>query len=978
VRTISNFQGNKHIHIRGVSFTPREIDILSCIVSGWTSRKSMAIKLRISTATVASHMKDLMRKLECSSWEHIRNAINNEGVEEELRAHFRCLETDQSYQINYPKINEHIADHRDVERSKSRLISLEVFQKNNLGRLFFKKQNIIFLGSIIAICLFVLFDIVYSSHFLKSELPLPLKNNLLSRSELCSQISNRLKVKTKPDNIHSVLIVGAGGAGKTTLARMIARRHKGIVWEINADSELSVIQSLKSFAQAIAVHENLEEIKWTRLIHEAHDAEQLIYLIREKLKQHPNWLLIFDNVESLSKISAFIPQNPEIWGRGSIIITTRNVNVSVGFSQEDIFAVGELSQTEKESLFLSINPNFFSQNNKKIIKEVLKKIPAFPLDVTIAAIYLRNSSIDHSHYIDNIDKKGHDILHKELLHEYALYQKNRYNIIATSARAVLDQNKNFYKLLLICCLLDSQNIPEKLLELHTDKITAALFMNALRKYSLITSEQKLVQNMASFSLHRVTQNIILLTLLDIVTKEQYLLELSNVVYTYEKYVTFEIDSYRYPTLQGLLIHAEQLSNKLEKYPRSLYDILISIKTNLMTLLGFNDMKILQEMSSCLDNLRKNYADNKLRIANVLSNLSITEGMLGNLEGALQHSEECCKLFQDLRPFSINSAMSYKRLSQLYRLKGLYNKSFNTALKSYHIFNKLSNPNLGFAEFLEVVSMIFGDVGKYKKALSYQIESLRIKREFKLPKSLIAVSLACLSITYLDLGHFSEARSIIEEIFPIFKTTYGANSIYLDWLYSFLGAAYFGLKDYNKSTEILEKLFQKYRDNLDNSNYIFFKVALPILGKNYIVKRQYDKATVVFEKSLNLLEKHYGIGHVKTAIAITNLGVLRLKENKFDSAEVLFEKAMAIYQKYPHTDSFITLQGLGELYLQKGNQLLKTAPLLSSEYLSKSKAYFLKAWNNIQKNFPSDSIIRQEFQARMKSINHFNPMRDKLK
>jgi DNA-binding CsgD family transcriptional regulator len=74
--------------INGVLFTKREFDVIACIINGCTSRKSIANVLSISVGTVATHMVHIRNKLQCSSWEQIRDQTLNTEYMSILRSHF--------------------------------------------------------------------------------------------------------------------------------------------------------------------------------------------------------------------------------------------------------------------------------------------------------------------------------------------------------------------------------------------------------------------------------------------------------------------------------------------------------------------------------------------------------------------------------------------------------------------------------------------------------------------------------------------------------------------------------------------------------------------------------------------------------------------------------------------------------------------------------------------------------------------------
>jgi len=86
---VSNEPGSNVIKIQGINFSPRELDVMACIMNGRTSKKSIASTLQINPGTAAAHTRNIMQKLNCSSWEHIRDFIEQSGQAEFIQQHLK-------------------------------------------------------------------------------------------------------------------------------------------------------------------------------------------------------------------------------------------------------------------------------------------------------------------------------------------------------------------------------------------------------------------------------------------------------------------------------------------------------------------------------------------------------------------------------------------------------------------------------------------------------------------------------------------------------------------------------------------------------------------------------------------------------------------------------------------------------------------------------------------------------------------------
>ena len=73
-----------------ISFTNREIDIISCIISG-RSAKYIASIIEISPRTVSVHIANIMKKIGGGSQEHIINFVEASNLYGYMKRHYIFL-----------------------------------------------------------------------------------------------------------------------------------------------------------------------------------------------------------------------------------------------------------------------------------------------------------------------------------------------------------------------------------------------------------------------------------------------------------------------------------------------------------------------------------------------------------------------------------------------------------------------------------------------------------------------------------------------------------------------------------------------------------------------------------------------------------------------------------------------------------------------------------------------------------------------
>ena len=365
---------NKIINIGSMSFSEQELLIVSVLMKS-PSYKEISKETGISLRMVGSYIATLMKKTNASS-------------KEELIEFFR---NSQEHDVK-----------EEIEEIKKREYLLSVSTKKS--RLFYMVSAVSIVFLITVIFTTKKYFWIDQSDDISVNNVVNFQNNYLNRYAVVEQAQ---KILSRQDDIKTVVIVGAGGAGKTTLGReVLSSTESKIKFEINAETEESLNNSYLDLAEYIAVSEseknNLELIK--NLKDAASKKKALIRFVSGILKKSSDWALLFDNVVSLVQIKPYLPLNPSVFGKGTVIITTRNENIKETnfIADSQILDIGGLSQKEKRELFCGIlfRSDFSKLNTakQKEVDEFLQSIPELPLDVCAVAYYLRNTKVSMDTY----------------------------------------------------------------------------------------------------------------------------------------------------------------------------------------------------------------------------------------------------------------------------------------------------------------------------------------------------------------------------------------------------------------------------------------------------------------------------------------------------------------------------------------------------------------------------------------------------
>jgi len=449
---------------------------------------------------------------------------------------------------------------------EDRLAQEKSFSINNIGKQLKEKKWHVLAASLFIVVIFSLGFFSYLEKTsemgpLRSAMNLPERTVLLDRSELMSEITNKLKEK---QGIQTIALVGIGGSGKTTLARQYAKSERfSVAWEIKADTKESLTSSLENLAYALSkTTEDRKLLQEFQVTKNARDKEErVLFFVREHLKSRPHWLLIYDNIDDIIAIHKYLPDDQETWGQGKVILTTRNSHIQHSSNVNHVVYIGELNPKQKLNLFLNI---MAKGENRKLIteqkKEVqlfLKELPSFPLDVSMAAYFIKTTHVPYKKYAEYLNSHNEDFgnIQEKLLRETGDYTTTRQNLLL-SLQHLMESNKDFGDLFLFINLLNPQDIPRDLLEACKDSIIVDDFLYNMKTNSLITNESSRPSIGSTFSIHPSLQKHTLdyiLTRLNIEKNNPKLQQFSNVL---DKHAMDAIQKSNIPKMKILTKHCK--------------------------------------------------------------------------------------------------------------------------------------------------------------------------------------------------------------------------------------------------------------------------------------------------------------------------------------------------------------------------------------------------------------------------------------
>ena len=767
-----------------------------------------------------------------------------------------------------------------------------------------------------------------------SDLLLPSEATFLNRAELLDQVHEKLKKQT---GIQTVALIGMGGAGKTTLARQYAHQIKAyVIWEINAETHESLKKSFENLAQALSKTE--EDKKVLRRIQEIKNPiqreEKTIQFVKKQLKQSPNWFLVYDNVEKFSDIQKYFPQNVGAWGQGEIILTTRDSNIQNNKQVNSIIRIGELNQDQKLNLFTKIMTNgeeySFTPVQTKEAKIFLQELPSYPLDISIAAYYVKATNIPYTAYLESMNQSNEDFINVQetLLKEGGDYTRTRYSIITISLQQLINAHKDFKDLLLFISLLDSQNIPRDLLNKYKSSTVVDNFIYHLKKYSLITSESNTFpQSTPTFSIHRSMQEISLAYFIKSLTLGKNHQFLKSITHTLGDYIAEVIEEKDFLKMKILISHCEMLlshHNLLTNITKG------TVSSELGGLYTYQEdpLKAIPLLEESFTELNKGGTENYAQLVRTLFYLGITYWDKGNYEKVKNVAEQCILI---------------------------YKKNF-------------PEDYAGLAKALALLGNAHRELGNYETAKGlFQQSLIYYKKCYPENHVRVAGVLTSLGFAYYELANYEEAKKHLEKSLKICKKHYAANHYEIGRALVILGKVHKKLGNYKQAQNHLEEAYTVQTKLFSEDHYTVAWI-LGSQGSVYGKLGNYKKAKSLIKKCLQNFEKNFGKNHLEPAKILLDLGQVYLLEGHLKRAEHHLRKSLEIFQQNKHPESYTALESLAELYLKKPmSKLVKKDTQQSQAFKGQAISCLKQALQIVKIHFPADSSHITRIQYKLKSL-----------
>ena len=365
---------------KSISLTPREGDVVSCIIN-LRSSKSVGAILNISDRTVETHLRNIFSKVGCSSRDCLRRYVEKSGTIEVFKKRYQELTGSDS----------------DYEAPDSRL-SLILF---NISRMLYIKHHWkrIFLSIFLGLTTILVAIRINQnpSNTLETVWNLPPRLSFyIERKDISDLIWNKIDKSKTDQHIGTASLVGLyglGGIGKTTLAvnaiNNPKRNYKFKGW-------------FKAESRNILLQEYLDLGDYFSLFHKDMSEKMKIRAVKDWLEKQPSSFMVYDNVPNMETIEEFLPN------RGDILITSRN------YKLPNAIELNVMTEKESVDLLQKLIPENMRKDEKEVT-ELCQKLGFLPLAISQAGGYISENRVSVSKYLKLFESNKGDILKSKSL-----------------------------------------------------------------------------------------------------------------------------------------------------------------------------------------------------------------------------------------------------------------------------------------------------------------------------------------------------------------------------------------------------------------------------------------------------------------------------------------------------------------------------------------------------------------------------------
>ena len=591
-------------------------------------------------------------------------------------------------------------------------------------------------------------------------LPPKPSHDVASRDFEVGEIMQQLKQlkSTNENKLNFLYISGNPGSGKSQLAGLIAERFfdeakeipcaTSFVMTLNAESQDTLLNSYVFFARRLKCPEyaitntlNSKDLTTEKKI------TSLKTLIGTKIELYTSWLLVVDNVTSISRVHVHLPESGnEQWIRGQFLITTQDsASIPLTNSFVEHISVSEGMRPRDASCLLA---KLSGIDDSEKGKEVAQALDYQPLALASAATYVRqvrqNKATSHfgwNDYLDKLNKVQRVSSETILVETNPSYPNSMSKTTTLAVEKAMTSDKvihHTFSLLSVCATtpLSLQIVIRYIVNVDEEIQDKEMIAMTIQRCSLLLFEAE-EEGSAYIRVHQIVSDVIESLIRDF-PKTQQFQTVDAAVISFIQFVEddlsikwLDLDSFHYS--KHLVPHLKTLITKTEHL--------------------FHERDISQDIKGSIRNVQ-NYRSSFTKLGKMCLVHGVLDAALKYCGLALQfaelideynHDEYVADCYSDL-------AVVHARLGHLEQAKEYHERALTGYLKMF------DQEHLNVARCYHNLAGVHLDLNDLEQAKEYQESALTIRLKKLDPDHLdVGDCYSSLGLVHRDLGNLEHAN-----------------------------------------------------------------------------------------------------------------------------------------------------------------------------------------------------------------------------
>ena len=696
---------------------------------------------------------------------------------------------------------------------------------------------------------------------------------------------------------------GLGGMGKSQTVLEYACRHRSsyraILWA-NAETYETLLADYAAIAQVLELPPQQEPV-WQR--------EAVV----RWLETHTDWLLLLDNVENLTLVRSFLPDDthhPDASGghTGHIVLTTRLQALGTLAERIDL----EKMDLDDAALFLLrrvrlIEPEATLEDAGGAdfieAKDIARAMDGLPLALDQAGAYIEESGCSLYDYQERYRSQQLPLL--ALRGQSVSASEHPESVAATwllSFKEVEQRDPIAVALLRHCAFLHPDAILEEIITVgaaDTGSALASLATNPmaldsaiaiLRTFSLLRRNAET----RTLSIHRLVQAVLKESMDDATQRrwaEQAVRAVSSVFPSSEQVANW-------PQCRRCLPHVQVCVQHIERWNLAFAEAASLLdKAGAFVLAQAQYTHAAFLLRKALDIRLQVQGEAHGDVVESLTNLAgvyLYQGKYAEAEPLLAHALEICKQVRGAEHADV--AVCLNNLALCYHHQGKYTQAeplFRHALAIWEQAEGAGHPDV--ARTLNNLALLSIHQRQYAQAEHLFLRALTIWESLRGPSHPdVATCLNNLALLYQYRGKYAQAEAMFQRVLAIREQTLGPEHPNIAFSLTYLARLYQKQYQYNRA-EMLFRQALHIRKRALGPDHPDLAYSLNDLARHYTMLGNYSEAEPLFQQALLIREQTLGPQHPDIAPVLKHYAILLSAQQRKDEALKLLVRARSIQQ-----------------------------------------------------------------------------------